>query len=846
MRSVFAAAGLLVARRLMRNALLLSAWTALLAVSTVLALGIPAIIGGTVDRGAREAVAAAGTEADILVLAKVGPADFSGQFLPLEAALALPDTLDLPPELAEVTGDRTLTVVAPPLTLSKEKGSVRTRVTLLQDDTPIELVDGALPATETEVAITVAGAALAELEVGDRVGGFTVSAIVDRADDSCWCDLPATWERTEPITMFATEDGILQFQPLDATVRLSILPETFSSERITSVERTIRALQLNAYELADGAAVLLQSGFSDATEAFPQGERAAFAQLSLLTVGLLGVLAAVLVLLSRLIVERRASDLLLERARGASLASIGVRALAESLLTALVGCGLGLAIAVGFAIDLTPVIPVIVIAVFAGPVQSVLLARRASRSSRQPANRSDRQEIVQRGRVRRLVMELAVVALAVGAVVSVQSRGLLQTTTEGIDPLLGATPLLFATVVTLVLLRLYPLAIRGIAALARRSRGALGVIGASQARQSLAPLPLFALTLAMALAVGGGLIVDTVRSGQVDASWQRVGAEARVTGSFSEEDAAALVRADGVTAVGSSVAISTVELGGLRSIVLVTAIAVDEGYADVVEELPGGAPAPDLRQLASGNDALKMVVDADLAERIGSEELTLRVGQDIIPVEVVGVQRSGPTGYLSGRFVYVDLESLNKRLRPNAVADTLLVMGPGTDAAVASLDGALTRTDWLAAQRDSALAGGVTTVMALTTAAVGVLALLALLSTVLATTRRRATSLALLRTLGMSPRFGWWLALAEVAPVVVAAIVGGVLAGVGIILSLGRSLGLAVLAGGIGQPTLLVSPLVILALAGAAVLILVLAMLAEVLAHRRDRLGDVLRVGGTE
>ena len=103
----------------------------------------------------------------------------------------------------------------------------------------------------------------------------------------------------------------------------------------------------------------------------------------------------------------------------------------------------------------------------------------------------------------------------------------------------------------------------------------------------------------------------------------------------------------------------------------------------------------------------------------------------------------------------------------------------------------------------------------------------------------------MLRTLGMSSRFGWWLALAELAPLVLAAVVGGIAAGLAVVLVLAPSLGLDVLAGGISVPPASFSPLVILGLAGAALLLLGLGTLADVLVHRRDRLSEVLRVGET-
>jgi putative ABC transport system permease protein len=148
------------------------------------------------------------------------------------------------------------------------------------------------------------------------------------------------------------------------------------------------------------------------------------------------------------------------------------------------------------------------------PVQTVLLVRGTWVGRKVPANRSDRVDLERRARVRRIAVELTVVALAVAAFVSIATRGLLETQTDGVDLLLASAPLLLAATITIIVLRVYRLPLTlGIAA-GRRSIGALGLLAAVRAQRSIAVLPLLALTLAVALAVGGGLLASTVSAGR--------------------------------------------------------------------------------------------------------------------------------------------------------------------------------------------------------------------------------------------------------------------------------------------------------------------------------------------
>jgi putative ABC transport system permease protein len=175
------------------------------------------------------------------------------------------------------------------------------------------------------------------------------------------------------------------------------------------------------------------------------------------------------------------------------------------------------------------------------------------------------------------------------------------------------------------------------------------------------------------------------------------------------------------------------------------------------------------------------------------------------------------------------------------------VNGPGAGAAINGLDAPRTavhaRATWLSARRHLALVNGVDVAITLSTLATALAAMVALIVILLSGARERGRSLALVRTLGLPARLGWWLALAEVAPLLVAAIIGGVLAGVGIVVFLEPAMGLRELAGGLGDPQPTVSPSLIAGLAASTIVLLLIAIAIEVAVRRRDRLNDVLRVG---
>ena len=531
--------------------------------------------------------------------------------------------------------------------------------------------------------------------------------------------------------------------------------------------------------------------------------------------------------------------------------TITSRTLLESAIVTVVGTAIGgLVGLVSPARDLLPIAVIAVVALLAAPVQTFFFARSLWTGQREPANRRDRQQRARRRRGQRVVIELGIVALAAAALVSLRGRGLLQNRSGGIDPLLALAPLLLAIAVTIVVVRLYPYPVRAIGSIAQRGRGALGLLGAVRARSAIAVLPLLALTLGSALAVSGALLVNTVRDGQQYASWERVGADARVSAEVDDADVAALREAPGVDAVSATRARGGVGLDFGTTGTTLTVIAVDSSYADVVDALPDQPSTDALRELAkqpTTGDAISIVLDPVTAGQLLSDDIAMYYGPKYLPLHVIGTTTVAPEGYVDGPFAYVDIDAVAAQMPEDYGANSVLLVGQGTDKAVAGLpaDSVLTRSDWIEQRRDLALVSGVESTMVFTIISVGLLAIVALVATVVSGARSRGRALSMLRTLGMNPRFGWWLALAELAPLVLAAVVGGIAAGLVVVLVLAPSLGLDVLAGGISVPPASFSPFVILGLAGAALLLLGLGTLADVLVHRRDRLSEVLRVGET-
>ncbi|MGC1284888.1 MAG: hypothetical protein WA895_18265, partial [Streptosporangiaceae bacterium] len=260
---------------------------------------------------------------------------------------------------------------------------------------------------------------------------------------------------------------------------------------------------------------------------FIAGESAVAPVLQLLYVSL-AVMGAVVVLLgAQLVAQRRAAEFTLMRARGAALYQLAWVALRASLVIAAAAGAAGAALAIG----LTPrdgdavawwLAGVTIAVTLVGPAAvSVVPQRVASPATGRP----ERQAAGRRPAARRIIVEIALVAVAVGGLVVLRNEGL-SSGNSGLYT--SAAPVLVAIPVAVVLLRCYPLLARDLARIAGMTRGVVAFVGLARATRTPpgTVLPAFALVLVLAMVAFPDMVSTSVARSQVAASWQQVGADA--------------------------------------------------------------------------------------------------------------------------------------------------------------------------------------------------------------------------------------------------------------------------------------------------------------------------------
>lgn len=242
------------------------------------------------------------------------------------------------------------------------------------------------------------------------------------------------------------------------------------------------------------------------------------------------VAAVVLCMAGGLAAERRRAELTLLRARGASLRGLAGRLLAETAVVAVPAAALGL-LAARLTVGTGRTVQSVAAAGAVALVAALALPLRAVAVHRAVGVHTGREDVVRaRPTKRRLVAELTLLAVAAGAVLTLRTRG---TSTEGDptgDELVSLAPVLVAVIAALVLVRLYPLPLRGLARPARRMRGVVGPLSLARAGRAggSTVLPLLALLTALTTAAFGGSVLTGVTDARERAAVFAVGADARV------------------------------------------------------------------------------------------------------------------------------------------------------------------------------------------------------------------------------------------------------------------------------------------------------------------------------
>ena len=582
---------------------------------------------------------------------------------------------------------------------------------------------------------------------------------------------------------------------------------------------------------------------------FISGENAVAPALELLYVSLTVIGAVVVLLGARLVAQRRAAEFTLMRARGAALYQLAWLVLRASVVIAAAAGALAALLAIG----LTPgdgdavgwwLAGLTIAVTLGGPVLISVVPQRVAAPV---TGRTQRRAVGRRPAARRIVVEIALVAAAVGGLVVLRNEGL-SSGNSGLYT--SAAPVLVAIPVAVVLLRCYPLLARELARIAGLTRGVVAFVGLARATRTPpgAVLPAFALVLVLAMVAFPDMVSTSVTRSQVAASWQQVGADAIIQTPTGEAIPAGLqAQISSVPGVVSTAA-AEVDAASLTSGTVLSVMYVDPAqYAAVIEQAPG----PRFPVAALSGDAgaiVPAVATAAAAQAVGTAPTSVNVGGNSVNLggSTITIRLAGQTGLPgvpsapgmgTGVTVIVSAQA-SSPLVPNVI----LVAGPGLDAAQLSADvsralpGASVtfRAAALAALTTAPVPQAAQTALRQGMAAAAGFGALILLLSLLLTAWTRDMTLARLATMGLRRWQAQLLQATETLPPVIAAAIGGVACAWLLVPLVGSSLNLAAFAG-TGSAAVVTSaavPLVGSAVGLVLAALVVLALQAVITYHR--------------
>jgi putative ABC transport system permease protein len=580
---------------------------------------------------------------------------------------------------------------------------------------------------------------------------------------------------------------------------------------------------------------------------------------------------AVLLLAARMVAMRRSPEITVIRARGGSLRQIAIgtgrdaallcvpAAVIAAVLAVLVVPGAGSAQGAGSAGGWWPPIAVVAVAVL-GPTLIAAWQHRLPR----------RRTAFFRGRRAgiRLVIEATLVAASVAGIVVFRDQG--AQAGSGVNLYTSSAPILVAIPAVIVVLRLYPLVLRGLLRACARSSRAPAFLGLARASRTAAltpALPAIALVLALTVAAFAGMVRDAVINGDEAASWHTAGADATVTSSYTAQSftilpaaARAIAAVPGVTHAVEVMNESWTTPAGRQ----VNVLAVDPAsYAELVARTPGFAPVPAglLATPGKAGAPQPVLVSPQVAALLGapgqgSGAVTLSTRQASlrpVRVRVAGVIASTPALPGGGAFVIMPLAALKSTitpLEPVPVNEMLLTGGSIDQARLIAvvqhtMPGAVTsfRSDILSSLTGGPLQHGAFTLFSLAVVVAAILGLAVMLLELALGASEREATLARLATMGLGEGQRAWVVALEVLPAVIAAAVAAWACALALPRVLAPDLDLSVFTGSSGTVKLAADVASFaVPLAGLAVLTAV-ALGIEIRSGRR-RAASSLRIGG--
>jgi putative ABC transport system permease protein len=733
----------------------------------------------------------------------------------------------------------------------------------------VRLAAGRLPARARpaghgavlEIAVTSATAARFGLRPGTRIGtaaGITLAVtgiVAPRAPHSTfWTADPvaaaprmtATSAIAPPFWTGAAFIGSAELPLLEASVDPAAMSLTWNfpltlgavtadqartlAARFAQAEAQAGLLGRPGATLGGPAPITVSSGASGTLALFLQQDAAAGQVLSLVSVSLAVIAAAVVLLGARLLAERRRGEFGVLQARGASRGQLALAALrpaaAVTVLAAAAGSALAVALSPGDAAPLGWWLAALTVAaVLAGLPLFTIRAHRAAAPPSGPPSGPGRPAAGQRA-AWRLMAEAALIAAAVGTLIALRQQA--APGAGGGSAFVSLAPVLVALLAVILVMRCDPVALRGLVRLSRIRPGATALIGFARAADSIqgAVLPVFALVLALAVVALGTMIRGAVLRAEVAASWQRTGADAVIDASAAARPLTPAVQAAIAAVAGVQHTAAVIVTSGSAGGTALTVAAVRPAqYQALIAAAPGGVfPAAPLGGPPAGAGRTGPALASPAAAALlRGQHPAVVIGTRRIPVRVAG-PAAGLPGVLAGAFVVLSQQALGAR---PPLPSLMLVAGPHLDqrrlaaltrralpgAAVTFRSAALTSLTTAPLPRSAGLA------IAAGAAAAAILSVLVVLMTALLGARSREAVLARLRVLGLGPAQARGLAVAEALPQVLAAVAGGLTAAWALAPLLGPSIDLSAFTGSAARVP--IRPEVPLLAAAAAGLVLV-------------------------
>jgi putative ABC transport system permease protein len=510
---------------------------------------------------------------------------------------------------------------------------------------------------------------------------------------------------------------------------------------------------------------------------------------SLMLAGLVALLLA-----ARMVVLRRSAELAIRRARGASLWQLAATTAGGAALAcvpaAVIAVGLAVLVVPGSrlgpgappAVTWWPPAAVLLVAVGAPAVIAVWLhrlPRRRAQRRRRP-----------RPAIRLVAETTACLAAIAGILVLRQQRTEAGT---GVNLYTSAAPALIAIPAVIVVLRVYPLVLRGLLRGSARRSGATAFLGLARAARSvLTPaLPAFALVLVLSVTAFAGMVRDAVARGETAASWQAVGADATIMASTLRTPGvqiypAAVRAATGVPGVTHAAAVWQANWSTPNNDQITGLVVDPASYAALTAATQGFPRLPGSSRLLQPGRAgtpVPVLASPQAAAYLGHGASTLTADGPVQPVQVrvAGVLPSTPA--LSGvpAFVIIPRSALHSFAVPPAPVpvNELLLTGASIDrarlaAVVRNMvpEGEVTfRSDILNSLTSAPLQHGTFVLFALAVVVAAGLGLAVMLLELALGAAEREDTLARLATMGLDEGHRARMVVLEVLPAVIAAAV---------------------------------------------------------------------------